>query len=927
MVRLIGRLICAFIIGMILSVWVIQRNEQVQKAVTTKLLCLLEKEWASKTSSEITNINFFTCSASLYNVTITSLAHKNCSWRVKEAKIYVSPMAYLFDHAIKITLTLREVDAVSGVSQNSFELKEHIQNLLKSSKPGSNIGIHALHIIDAKFNLKTPTNHEIKLNFNGRFDLEEPRSFKKLTEKVWNGRIKIYGCQIFWDDNKIIKNFVLNCNFKKGNATTPLKLTADGSFKTCLVEGLPKYQLHAEFSENKLLQISNETTGVSFVAKQAFGKNNVQIEGNIPLKMATQIYQFFTQNSEAIPNWLKQVQGTSSFNFDILPTEQWKLSQSNITLRNIDLQKIKLNELELNQIHYDGNDLSANLRSVINDNFEFAGMINWSRQNNICDLSLANSKPLAKESSWQISTDDCHINAKIDNSGLIKGFYKTNITNKEQKQKLTWGGDYKLTPQNLVTNGKTQHGTYAVQVNFAPTPHITKWTYECRNQKFIDLRASASNETILEGSIRFALIRSWLSSSLKNSLMGKGCILYLNVDQNNWLQPKGQIKLESGKFYLPENRNLITAFNSDFEVNLQERELKLRNGFIGFCKGQITCPQAIISLDENNGLKILHMPLQVNDLMVNWKRDLYAIVYGNLLVNKLPQKITTVSGDIILKASLLKESLLSGDSFGSYSTGGLGFANAMSNLVFDVHVTNEKPIRIKTQTLEANANLDLKILYTQNHLGLMPPRITGTINLENGYLKFLKNKLAIETGRIQFLANQLNDPTIDLIARNKINKYMITLQTTGTLQKPTIILESNPDLTEEQILSLLLGGSETASLQTELPAMLMQNMSTLVLGSRKLKPQTNTLFEKITRPLKYVQITPDFTDQSGRGGVKGVVSVDLNNQLHAQIQKNFTLQEDWGLQVEYLLADDINIKGVRDQRGEVGAEVEVRLRL
>jgi hypothetical protein len=928
MVRLISRLLGAFAIGIILSVWIIQRNDQVQKTLTTKLLNLLEKEWDSKISTEMTNINFFSCSATLYNVSIKPLAHKNCSWRVKEAKIYISPIAYLFDKTIKITLTLREIDAASGISQNSFELKEHIQGLLKSSSPDSNICIHALHIINAKFELKTPTSHRIKLDINGRFDLEEPRSFKP-AEKIWSGRIKICGCQVFWNDNKFIKNFVLSSNFKKGNLKTPFELTADGSFKTCLVEGLPKYQLHAELFENKVLLINNESNKVSLSAKQLAGSNNLHIDGTLPIELTAQIYQFFNQSPQTLPDWLKQTKGTSSFNFDVMPTDQWKISQSNITLQNVDFQKINLDLLELKQIRYDGQNLSADLHSIVNKNFEFSGLIDWSRQKNICDLSISNTKPLNFEkTSWQIDANGCYIKAKIDNSGLVTGIYKTNIINHEQKQKLNWQGDYKLTQQNLITNGKTQHGDYVVHANFLPTPHITKWTYECKNKKILDLSALTNNGMILGGSVRFALIRSWLSSSLKSSLAGKGCVLHLKIDQNNWLQPKGEIKLEEGKFYLPGNRNLITTFNSEFETNLPEREVKIQKAFVGFCKGQIICPQAIISLDDNNSLKMIHIPLQVNDLMVNWKRDMYAIVYGNLLVNKLPQKITTVSGDIILKASLLKESLLSGDSFGAYSTGGLGFTEAMSNLVFDVHITNEKPIRVKTQALEANANLDLKVLYTQNNLGLTPPRITGTINLENGYLKFLKNKLAIETGRIQFLANQLNDPTIDLVARNKINKYMITLQTTGTLQKPTIILESNPDLTEEQILSLLLGGSETASLQNDLPAMLMQNMSTLVLGERKLKSQTNALFEKITRPLKYVQISPNFTDQSGRGGVKCVIPVDLNNQLHAQIQKNLNMQEDdWGVQVEYLLTDDINVKGVRDQRGEVGAEVEVRFKL
>ena len=39
------------------------------------------------------------------------------------------------------------------------------------------------------------------------------------------------------------------------------------------------------------------------------------------------------------------------------------------------------------------------------------------------------------------------------------------------------------------------------------------------------------------------------------------------------------------------------------------------------------------------------------------------------------------------------------------------------------------------------------------------------------------------------------------------------------------------------------------------------------------------------------------------------------------------MQEDFSAEVEYFLADDVSIKAVKDQRGEMGAEVEVRLKL
>ena len=107
----------------------------------------------------------------------------------------------------------------------------------------------------------------------------------------------------------------------------------------------------------------------------------------------------------------------------------------------------------------------------------------------------------------------------------------------------------------------------------------------------------------------------------------------------------------------------------------------------------------------------------------------------------------------------------------------------------------------------------------------------------------------------------------------------------------------------------------------------MQHLHKILLGSKRHMPHGASLIQKLTKPLRYVQITPNFTDLSGRSGIKGTVSVDLNDQFHAQIQKNFNLQDDFSFYLQYMLSDDISLRAVKDQRGEVGSEVEVRLKL
>ena len=83
--------------------------------------------------------------------------------------------------------------------------------------------------------------------------------------------------------------------------------------------------------------------------------------------------------------------------------------------------------------------------------------------------------------------------------------------------------------------------------------------------------------------------------------------------------------------------------------------------------------------------------------------------------------------------------------------------------------------------------------------------------------------------------------------------------------------------------------------------------------------------DKVIR--KYVQNQlkkMDEAEQRWRGGLRGALEIDINDRWHAMIQKNFSLSEDTRVELEYLLSDDISLCDIRDERRDLGGEVEVR---
>ena len=342
--------------------------------------------------------------------------------------------------------------------------------------------------------------------------------------------------------------------------------------------------------------------------------------------------------------------------------------------------------------------------------------------------------------------------------------------------------------------------------------------------------------------------------------------------------------------------------------------------------GELKIPLASCDLDPGIwAIQSLYAPISVKNMLINIKREFYSFVYGNLLLQQQAEKLLNLSGTLILRKTLIHS-----DVFNDAQTTPTNPFEQIQELNkkfdFSIRLVNEQPIIIKTPTIDALAHVDLQAAHKNNPTVTQLPHVTGTINLDTGHLKFLENNLKIEYGKIQFLTRQFDDPIIDLIAKNRINKYVVTLQVTGSLKKPIVILKSTPERSEEQILGLLFTGSENASLQTDLPVMIMQNLNTILLGHRKPYDKTSLLLDILSKPLKYVQITPDFTEQNGRSSVRALVSLPLTKQLRAQFQKTLTVDEELEVEIDYLLSDDINLKLVKDQRGKLGSEVEVRFK-
>lgn len=935
MIKTMFRFAGACICGLILSLWILQNNPGVQRLISEKIITTLEQDWKVHIDAGKFKLNLFTFSLYSSGGVLTSADDKKFAWRFDECKINVSPIDLIFKRKLSLGIIFNHIIAQTDISAQRIDIVQHIQDMFLADDEDLKIRPQFIKINNFDLECKCG-NSAIKSSFLGTFYLEKKRSLR-YPEQSWEGCVTLARATALINKVIILDDASGKAFIRNDRHTGLWNFQTDFSLQSSLLNPSNPYVVRGQWDADKrIINIMNKSdkTKLNF----NFDQDQIHGTGTLPLSHIVQSVQALKKDEKAFPPFL---QSAGLCKVDLHGVFHDGLLDLHGT-GNIDAGSIE-------QLSWQSIDIScktpkpfvlagsATLKASSNLIFKTLFAYDYKRYQGL--VKTTNNTPIhlvrgPLRAAWLISPGQLKGSVQLHDD-TIKGDYSCHIVDTSSDERVSVQGTCLVKDKLLYASGKVINqstspevpGLFGLKASWDESFLIQRFIFQTQGERLIDVRARKNDPTILDGKFKYSLVHAYFDPALQRTIFGSSCIFDFTLHRYGLKNIDGMIKLSSGRFYIPEGRNLITRLSTYFDIDIENKMVALRDSLIGFCKGSLRSPRAVFCFNEYGHLDTVHAPLCMDHLFVNWKRDFYGFVYGNFLLSKMPESMMNLSGNVVLERSLLRDTILSQDALGNVS-GPLGLFNLGSQqLGVDVAITTEKPIRVTTDALDTVAHLDMRVEYEHNNEVLQFPRVTGSISLDGGQLKFLRNKLFIEHGKIQFLANQMNDPLVDLIAKNKINKYQIMLQVTGSLQKPTIMLESSPELTEEQVFGLLVGGSEHTTLQSALPAMLMQHLHKVLLGSKKHMPHGASIFEKLTRPLQYVQITPNFTDQSGRGGIKGTLSVDLNDQLHAQVQKNFNLQDDFSFYLQYMLSDDISLRAVKDQRGEVGSEVEVRLKL
>lgn len=374
---------------------------------------------------------------------------------------------------------------------------------------------------------------------------------------------------------------------------------------------------------------------------------------------------------------------------------------------------------------------------------------------------------------------------------------------------------------------------------------------------------------------------------------GEGIISFCGTKQGNSINTA--CLLEGGVIDIPYIHNFLIHANSVISFDFQKKKIAIREVNTLFSKGSIRCCNGEIVYDKNWSIQNCLIPITMTRCAISPHNFFDSIVSSSFSLSKEKNKTNFfLTGNILLHKGFIKNEELLKKFFSQEHN----FLHSRMQIDHAIDVKTENPVTVDIKQIKTD--ISIKLMSSGQ---LDTPHLQGSIVCHNGEVRFPYKSLYITQGKILFSGGDFSNATLELFARNSIKNYRISMRATGSLLQHHIFFDATPTLSQSQISSLLLFGSLQDNVSIFMPSLFSH---TVKLGS----------FD--------IHFVPGFSDKSGRGGIRGVLEIGINNRLRATIQKNFTLSEDTRFELEYAITDIISVRAVRDERRDFGGELELR---
>jgi hypothetical protein len=896
---MIKKLFFAIILGIFCTLFVAQYDEWTHKKIIVLMQKIAQESLASHFSCRAIAVNFFTPSLVLYDVEVKPMNDDKWSWQCKQCELSCSWLQLLFKGTMDQHLVIDDFDCRSASSGVHLAIEPYIMVMTQQSFVPFSTSLKSMIFRNAHFFVRDE-QHDVEGSFF--FNSSSLRIGKQIKTMMSlnDGQLlhkkRTYVAHIATDIS--LTTEWIDDHYDVGvQLAGTFVLPQMDNHGGCYITGSWK-------SDCGRFSVRNAYNSF-LIDPIIITERELRLQATLPLAYAARCaLPSITQNMIN-----GNVHCTVKVSRDAACAVDGQCVVEDISINNYFVS-------DVGKVIFLRNDDEWKMRCAISRyNQECKGSGHWNEITRKGELNIKNSTELS-------FTSFPHWRIKHDNAQFCCTFYENVLTGNYEMQwnhalrdaVYSSSGQFTVMDGVAKAQGMIDTNQFVVEGTVYPEISLQQCVYKDQeNKQLFALHAQQDNKIV--GSLSLPFIRSLTNHCLHYDLQAEGAIGI--VAECSTQKIIADIALQDGIIRLPQTYNFIDGCTAHCVYNFAQRLLVVENGNLSLHTGNVHCLRATAYFDAQGALTFAHAPCILDRCLLNSKKDLFAIVSGSLLFSKQAASDPLITGRIIIDKSQLKENLFSGviqKQLFSYTHSAFSTPDFLVN--YDIGIETKLPIIVDTGFLKAQAQMNVRVKKDAHE-----PSIQGSVALHAGVLHFPYKPLYIAKGVINF-TDQLYDPTIELIARNKIKKYDVTLQVEGSLLTHQIVLDATPPLSEEQIVGLLLVGSEEQSLNAMIPALIVQNLKNLIFSNNQA-----SFFDKYFKPLLgslHINLVPSFADQTGRGGLRGALEITLDDRWRAVIQKNFSLTEDTKFELEFLLSDDVTLRAIRDERRDIAGEVEMR---
>jgi len=216
-------------------------------------------------------------------------------------------------------------------------------------------------------------------------------------------------------------------------------------------------------------------------------------------------------------------------------------------------------------------------------------------------------------------------------------------------------------------------------------------------------------------------------------------------------------------------------------------------------------------------------------------------------------------------------------------------------------------------------DVDIFLRGTVNH-----PQLLGRIEARSGVVYFRKNDFKINHASADFVDPGRMNPLLDIQAETRVREYLIRLSVTGTADRASVTIVSEPTLNDTDIMGLLALGKKSSELKGKETSVGVGEAASFATG------QFQDIFERRARSLTGLdrfQVDPSVTKSGdtsvprvsvGKELVPNKLIVNYSSNVGASVPEQI-------FRIEYVLDRHFSLVGERNDLGNTGADIKYRL--